>query len=81
MIEMVLMLLFFTQASGDSITPMPATKSYTKDVIISACIGLGFGFGAYYCKNTADKAYESIKPQKQWKRPWNNGTELHSMIN
>jgi len=73
----VILILSFAQLSGDSIVPeqVMVKKSYTKDVIINAGIGLGFGLGAYYCKNTADKAYDEYrnastmkKTVEQWNR-------------
>lgn len=64
------------QIPGDSIIPEQGRveKSYTKDVIINAGIGLGFGLGAYYCKNNADKAYAEYKSASTMKKTveqWN----------
>uniref|UniRef100_A0A7C6EGP4 Uncharacterized protein n=1 Tax=candidate division WOR-3 bacterium TaxID=2052148 RepID=A0A7C6EGP4_UNCW3 len=71
-----ILILSFVQLSGDSIVPeqVMVRKSYTKDVIINAGIGLGFGLGAYYCKNTADKAYDEYKTANTMKKTveqWN----------
>ncbi len=71
-----ILILSFAQLSNDSIVPeqVMVKKSYTKNVIINAGIGLGFGLGAYYCKNTADKAYDEYKKASTMKKTveqWN----------
>lgn len=73
----IILILYLLQMPSDSILAGQSVvkKSYTKDVIINAGIGLGFGLGAYYCKNTADKAYDAYKSAntmrktvEQWNR-------------
>ncbi len=55
-------MLALLQIYNDSIpTQKIVMKTYTKDVIINAGISIGFGLGAYYCKNTADEAYDAYK--------------------
>ncbi len=62
--------------SGDSLnlSPSSAHKSYTKDIIISAGLGVALGAGAYFCHNKAESAYEEYKSDttmKQTVKDWN----------
>lgn len=62
--------------SGDSINfnPVSVHKSYTKDIIISAGLGVVLGMGAYVCHNKAELAYDAYKSDstlKQTVNDWN----------
>lgn len=72
----VILIISLLQMPSESPIPeqVVVKKNYTKNVIINGGIGLGLGLGAYYCKSTADKAYDAYKSASTMKKTveqWN----------